>query len=111
MDRVNAYRQIVMQVLQEYSQHYSDDKEVEQDVIFDATRDHYQLMAVGWQGKRRVHHAIIHIDIKGDKVWLQQDSTDAEIANELVKRGIPRNQIVLGFHPERVRRHADFAVN
>jgi hypothetical protein len=67
-------------------------------------------MALGWQGNRRVHGCVIHIDLKGDKVWLQHDSTDAEIAMELVERGIPQEDIVLGFHPERWRPYTGFAV-
>lgn len=111
MDRVDTYRQIIMQLLQEYSQHRSDDQDLDQELIFDQERDHYQLVAIGWQGKRRVHQAIIHIDIKDDKVWLQQDRTDADIANELVTRGIPQTQIVLGFQPVYRRQYTGFAVN
>jgi hypothetical protein len=100
-----------MQLLQEYNQYRSDDEEIDQDVIFDTERDHYQVMSIGWQGKRRIHHAVIHIDIKGDKVWVQHDSTDAEIANELVERGIPQTQIVLGFQPAHRRQYTGFAAN
>jgi hypothetical protein len=39
-----------------------------------------------------------------DRVWLQHDSTDAEIARQLVERGIPQSQIVIGFQPERFRK-------
>jgi hypothetical protein len=100
-----------MALLQEYNQYRSHSEEFEQDVVFDRERDHYHLMAIGWQGKRRIHASIIHIDIKGDKVWLQQDNTDAEIARELVERGIPETQIVLGFHPERFRQYTGFSVS
>jgi hypothetical protein len=44
-------------------------------------------------------------------IWLQHDSTDAEIAEELVERGIPKERIVLGFLPESVRPHTGYAVN
>ena len=44
------------------------------------------------------------------KVWLQHDSTDAEIAKTLVEMGIPANHIVLGFQPEHYRQHSGFAV-
>lgn len=111
MDRVDEYRRIVMELLQEYHQNRYQQVDLEQDVIFDTERDHYQLIVIGWQGKRRLCYPIIHIDLKDDKVWLQQDSTDAEIANELVARGIPKSQIVLGFHPERIRPHTGFAIH
>ena len=32
------------------------------------------------------------------------------IANELVAAGIPKDKIVLAFHPEDVRQYTDFAV-
>ena len=33
------------------------------------------------------------------------------VADELVAEGIPREDIVLGFHPAEVRQYTDFAVN
>ena len=48
--------------------------------------------------------------IIGDKVWLQRNATDQQIAEELVDAGIPREAIVLGIHPPRVRQFTDFAV-
>ena len=44
------------------------------------------------------------------KVWLQHDSTDAAIADQLVARGIPADAIVLGFQPEYIRQYSGFAV-
>lgn len=111
MDRIENYRRIVMQLLKEYNQYRSDEADIDQDVLFDQERDHYQLMIVGWQGSRRASHPLIHIDIKGDKVWLQVDNTDAEIAKELVERGIPQTQIVLGFQPPHRRPYTGFAIN
>jgi hypothetical protein len=111
MAGISEYRAIVKQLLQEYAQQPPVGGQVEMETIFDDTQDRYQLMAVGWQRKRRVHGCVIHIDIKADKVWLQHDSTDAEVAQELVRRGIPAENIVLGFQPEQYRSHSGFAVH
>ena len=54
---------------------------------------------------------VIHIDLRGEKVWLQHDSTDADIANTLVEMGIPAEHIVLGFQPEHYRQHTGFAIH
>lgn len=108
MDRLDNYRQIITDLIEEYGR-YSQADDVETEVLFDEKRDRYQLLAIGWQNKRRIHHAIIHIDIKQGKVWVQQDSTDAAIAEELVSRGIPRHEIVLGFQPAHRRQYTDFA--
>jgi hypothetical protein len=111
MGRVTAYREIVKQLLKEYAQHPPANGEIELETIFDEKQDRYQLIALGWQGKRRVHGCLIHIDLKDDKVWLQHDSTDAEIAKSLVEMGIPAGDIVLAFYPEHRRQYTGFAVN
>ena len=46
---------------------------------------------------------VIHIDIRGGKVWIESNGTDARIGEELVAAGIPRQDIVLGFQPAAVR--------
>ncbi len=111
MARVEDYRDIVKQLLVEYAEHPPIGGGIDMETIFDETRDHYQLVALGWQSKRRVHGCVIHIDIKGNKVWLQHDSTDADIAQTLIERGIPANHIVLGFQPEHYRKLSGFAVS
>ncbi len=84
--------------------------EIEPEAIINEERGHYELLHVGWQGERRVHGSVIHIDIIGDKVWLQHDGTNAVIADELVAAGIPPQQIVLGFRLPRLRQYTEFAV-
>ena len=96
---------------QEYAQQPPASGHIEMETIFDEAQDRYQLVAIGWQGKRRVHGSVIHIDIKAGKVWRQHDSTDAEIALELVKRGVLPEHIVLGFQPEQYRSHSGFAAH
>ncbi len=110
MDRINDYRRIIKELLQEYAQYSPFGGEIDMETIFDEAQNRYQLTALGWKGKKRIHGSVIHIDIKGNKVWLQHDSTDAEIANQLIERGIPANDIVLGFQPEHYRQYSGFAV-
>ncbi len=111
MAGMNEYRKIVKTLLTEYAQHSPSDGLIEVETIFDDSQDRYELIALGWQGKRRVHGCIIHVDLRGEKVWLQHDSTDAEIAKTLVERGIPVDRIVLGFQPEHYRQRSGFAVS
>jgi hypothetical protein len=44
-------------------------------------------------------------------VWIQHDATDVGIANELLARGVPKEDIVLAFHPPYKRPYTGFAVN
>ena len=80
------------------------------EAIIDPEHDHYEVMQVGWDGVRRIHGSVIHLDIIDGKIWIQYDGTTRPVAEELLAAGVPREDIVLGFHPEDVRRMTDFAV-
>jgi hypothetical protein len=78
--------------------------------VVDRERDHYEVMQVGWDGGRRVHGCVLHIDVRGGKVWIEHNGTDARIGEELVAASIPREDIVLGFQPAEVRPLTRFGV-
>jgi hypothetical protein len=63
----------------------------------DPTQQHFQVVASGWDGQKRVHTMLVHIVIRDHLIWLEEDLTDAEIAEQLIEQGIPRDHIVLGF--------------
>ena len=110
MDKLNQYREIVRRLVEEYARYKPSHGQIETEAIIDPAKDHYEVMHVGWDGVRRVHGTVVHIDIHGDKVWVQYDGTSRPVAEELVAAGIPREDIVLGFHPAEVRPLTGFAV-
>jgi hypothetical protein len=111
MADVAHYRQLVQELLQGYSNLKANNEAVEAEAIFDPQRDRYQLVHVGWSNKRRVYGCVLHLDIKDGKIWIQHDGTEGGIANELVDRGVPKHDIVLGFHSPFKRQFTDFAVS
>lgn len=116
MAAVEEYRNVVQRMLTEYAQHVSratpeSDRTVDTEVVFDTERDHYQIVNVGWQRGRRVYGCVLHIDIQQGKVWIQHNGTEMRVAEELVKFGVPQDQIVLGFQSPVQRQLSDFAVN
>jgi hypothetical protein len=110
MDRIEHYRQIVRRLVEEYARFQPSHGQIRTEAIVDPERDHYEVMHVGWDGVRRVHGSVVHIDIIDGKVWIEYDGTSRSVAEELLAAGIPREAIVLGFHPAAIRRHTDFAV-
>ncbi|MCX5980646.1 MULTISPECIES: XisI protein [Nostocales] len=110
MEKLEQYRNYVKQVITEYAQLGSAKDEIEQQLIFDSFGDHYQLMYVGWKNRKRQHGCVLHLDIKDQKIWIQHDGTEIGIADELVKLGVPKSDIVLAFHEPLVRQYTDFAV-
>ncbi|WP_414579540.1 XisI protein [Anabaena sp. CCY 9402-a] len=110
MEKITNYRQIVQQIFQEYSQQKPASENIEVENISDTERDHYQIVHVGWEGQDWVHSCIIHIDIKGGKIWLQWNGTEDDIAANLVRMGVPKEDIVLGFQSPFMRKFTEYAV-
>lgn len=78
--------------------------------VFDEVSDVYLVVVEGWQDVRRLHGCLVHIEIKGDKIWVQQDGTEDGVVGDLLAAGIPKECIVLGFKSPSSRAHTDFAV-
>ncbi len=110
MDTLETYRQGIEKVLRVYAQIPYAHGEIQSEVVMDRRSDHYLLLAVGWDGARRIHGSIVHIDIIDGKVWIQRDGTEHGMAEELVEAGIPRDHIILGFRPPDLRQYTGYAV-
>lgn len=109
MDRIENYRQIICNVLSAYLDLRYANAEIQNEAVFDRENDRYMIVSIGWDGVKRVHGSLIHIDIINGKIWIQRDGTEHGIARELVAAGIPKDQIVLGFHTPDVRSHTEYA--
>lgn len=99
MDKVASYKQSVKQLIEEIGK-ISDPylQGVDTEIIIDEEKGHFLLFSVGWHNKNWHYGSFVHIDVKPDgKVWIQHDGTDLSLAYELVNRGIPKEDIVLGF--------------
>jgi hypothetical protein len=110
MDTLEKYQKSIADILNEYIKIPYANRQLKTQLIIDSTATNYIVMTVGWQGEERVHGCIIHIEIIDGKIWIQRDGTEYGIANELVAAGIPKDKIVLAFHPEDVRQYTDFAI-
>ncbi len=110
MDKITQYREYIKTLLTNYAKDDISTEEVDVQLIFDTENDHYQWMNVGWEHLNRVYITIIHLDIKNGKIWLQQNLTEENPAADLVKMGVPREDIVLGLHPPYKRPYTDYGV-
>ncbi|MCU0540788.1 MAG: XisI protein [Oscillatoriaceae cyanobacterium Prado104] len=110
MDRLETYRQTIQDILKPYGNISYANVDACNYLAFDSKTDQYLVVSVGWSKEGRVHGCLIHVSIQDGKVWIQRDGTQDGIANELVQAGIPKEDIVLGFHEPEIRPHTGFAV-
>ncbi|NES85622.1 MAG: XisI protein [Moorea sp. SIO2B7] len=110
MDKLEKYRHCVQELLLEYSQNKPAYGEIEVETIFDTVRDHYQVVYLGWKQKRWIHSCVIHVDIKDEKIWIQWNGSERDIAAELVINGVAKEDIVLGFQTPFMRQFTEYAV-
>jgi hypothetical protein len=115
MDKLKTYRELVKRLISELAalineQHPAERTGVECECVFDEDRDHYLLSNLGWSGSRRVRSPTLYVRLRNGKIWIEDDMTEEGIANELLRHGVPKEDIVIGFHPPNLRQHTEFAV-
>lgn len=109
MNKTNQYREIIKHILYDYAKYKPHLGEIETETIIDENHDHYKVMRVGWRNESRVYGSVIHLDIINGKIWVQYDGTNRPVADALLEAGVPREDIVLAFHPPEVRQYTEFA--
>ena len=110
MATLEALKSCVQTVLQDYARQSAASGDVDVQTVFDTENDHYQVVNVGWREDRRIYGTVLHIDIKGGKAWIQYNGTEVDVAEELLKCSLSKEDIVIGFHAPYKRRATGFAV-
>ena len=110
MDTTEPDRALIERILIDYAKVPYAYGDFHLQTIFDRVDNHYLLMFVGWEGIRRVHGCLVHVDIIDHKFWIQRDGTEQGIARELMEAGVPKSRIVLAFRSLEMRKLTDFAI-
>ncbi|MEM7655609.1 MAG: XisI protein [Bacteroidota bacterium] len=111
MDQLVQYREYIKEIIRGHAGYQRELEEFETQLLFDDEGGHYYLMRVGWDGPRRIHACLIHMDLKSDgKIWVQRDGIESGVTQELLERGVPKTNIVLGFHAPYKRKFTDYAI-
>ncbi len=111
MDTVAADRALLARLYKEWERWPCAESHFEVVPFLEEAHDRYLLMMIGWDGPRRIHNVLVHVDLIDGKFWIQRDNTEEGFATELVAAGVPKDRIVLAFYPESVRHYGDFAVH
>ena len=86
MEKVNHYRQILKEVLHEFTNvrnNNSDQTDVETQLLIDTENDHYQVLYAGWHQSKQIFSVIFHFDIIDGKIWVQRNISDYDIIEDI----------------------------
>ncbi|MEC4803015.1 MAG: XisI protein [Jaaginema sp. PMC 1079.18] len=112
MTILEQYRQAIEKILTEYHDWVSGSSNLNQEscLVFDETHDQYLWLFLGWEGKEKIRNIQVHIRIKNEKIYIEEDWTEEGIATELLREGVTKEDIVLAFHDPETRKLTEFAV-
>ncbi len=111
MDKLTHYRSLIQKILTEYHQQFSPacPSHTEMLLAFDEKRDQYLWFQVGWTPQERIKGISVHVRLKNDKIYIEEDWTEEGIVTDLLKEGVPKEDIVLAFHAPETRQFTEFA--
>lgn len=109
MDNKLNYQDIIKRILLKYAEYFQY-AGVNLHQLFDDNHNSYMLLNIGWHNKKYIHRATLHLEIIAGKIWIHTDDTEDGIAEDLLKLGVPKEDIVLGFKPPSMRLYTGFAV-
>lgn len=112
MDKLTQYHSIVKETLSKIANRKTIHSfPLKTHFIIDPQTGHYLLYRDGWRGETRIYGCFIHVQVAEDgKVWLHHDGTDLAIGQDLLDAGIPKSDMVVGFHPPIMRPDTEFAL-
>jgi hypothetical protein len=112
MDKLIEYSKLIQRILTEYVDlcNRHPNSGIETFLIVDEAKEHYIWMNLGWQNGDRITGMTVYVWIRDGKFWIEEDWTENGIATDLVRVGVPKEDIVLAFHEPKMRQYTDFAV-
>jgi hypothetical protein len=113
MERVTFFQRIIQEVIVDYlaELRQPSNQHITFSPVIDTSANHYQIIALGWEGHKRIFNLLFHLDIVGDKIWVQEDKMEYSIAEKLAERGISKKEIVLAYFPDYHRTYTEYAAN
>jgi hypothetical protein len=108
--KTKKYEGFILNILGEYAKVRYSNLDAENKLIVDIENNHYQVLTIGWEGKKHVHDCPMHVDIINGKIWIQRSMTEVNLDDELLQMGVPKSDIVLGFLSPKMREYTEFAL-
>jgi len=90
LSKVEEYRNFIKQILTEYHELSSRVPDDDRETCLDEDHDHYLWLTVIWDNPKRHNYTHVHVRIKNEKIYIEEDWTEEGIATELLRKGVPK---------------------
>ncbi len=112
MEKIIHYQNLIKQILTEYERISAQAPvpDIDEVLMFDDERKQYLWFNIGWKQGKRVKGISVYVRIKNEKIYIEEDWTEEGIATELLREGVPKEDIVLAFHDPETRKLTEFAL-
>jgi len=112
MEKLEKYKRIIKRILNQYVEldRRTPEPNMEYLLVADDKNGHYLWKTVGWEKSKHVDLTTVYIRLKNDKIYIEEDWTEEGIANDLLREGVSKEDIVLAFHEPSMRQYTEFAV-
>ena len=110
MAKVKKYQKIILDILKDYEKVRYSNINAENRLIADKENHRYQVVTIGWDGRKFVHDCPMHFDIIDGKIWVQRNMTEVDLERIFRENGVPNSDIVIGFLSPKMREYGDYAV-
>ncbi len=112
MEKIIHYQNAIKQILIEYERISAQVPvpDVDEVLMFDDERKQYLWFNIGWRQGKRIKVISVYMRIKNEKIYIEEDWTEEGMANELLRLGVPKEDIVLAFQPPEMRKFIDCAI-
>ena len=90
METAESDRQLIEKILADYAKVAYSNSDVRLQTVFDRDQDQYLLMLNGWEGVRRIHGCLVHVDIIDGKFWIRAMARSIASRRSCSTPGCPR---------------------
>ncbi len=96
MDTTMSYADILTKVMRDEEQFQPSFVRVKIVPVCDPTSGQFLLVAVGWEGRRRVDNILFHAQLIDGQVIIERDMTEEGLKQVLIEAGIRAEDIASG---------------
>ena len=76
MDPAESDRQLIERILNDSAKAPHSHGGFRLQTAFDRDQNHDLILRVGWEGVRRIHGCLVHVDLIDGKFWIQRDEME-----------------------------------